>query len=133
MSSIKLSPKHGLNPSISQCFFCGGDKGEIVLAGRMPKDAEAPMRMVVNYEPCETCRQQFAKGILVIGVTTHSPDSRPPIADGYYPSGQYMVMDEDHLIRLVGGKEAALPALASRKCLVNQSVLDEISKAQKGQ
>lgn len=41
-NSIRLSPKHGLNPSISVCFFCGEDKNEIILPGKLEGDAEAP-------------------------------------------------------------------------------------------
>lgn len=35
MSSIKLSSKHGVNPTIPVCFFCGEEKNEIALLGRI--------------------------------------------------------------------------------------------------
>ena len=35
--SIKLSPKHGLNPTIATCFYCGKDKNELILAGKINK------------------------------------------------------------------------------------------------
>ena len=42
--SIKVSPKHGLNPTIPQCFWCGKDKSEIALLGKMDKeDSPAPL------------------------------------------------------------------------------------------
>lgn len=46
MSSIKLSPKHGVNPTIPVCFFCGKPKNEIALMGRMggKEDIEAPTK-----------------------------------------------------------------------------------------
>ena len=31
---IKLSPKHGVNPSMDLCFWCGQPKG-LILCGRM--------------------------------------------------------------------------------------------------
>ena len=31
---IKLSPKHGLNPSMDLCFWCGEPKG-VILCGHM--------------------------------------------------------------------------------------------------
>lgn len=33
MSSIKVSPKYGVNPTIPVCFFCGKPKNEIALMG----------------------------------------------------------------------------------------------------
>ena len=39
---IRLSPKHGVNPAVPLCFLCGQAKNEIVLAGRLPGDVEAP-------------------------------------------------------------------------------------------
>jgi hypothetical protein len=43
---IKLSPQHGVNPSIGVCFYCGEDSGEIILPGRLKGDVEAPRRAV---------------------------------------------------------------------------------------
>lgn len=57
--TVTLSPKYGFNPSINVCFFCGEDKGELILPGRLEGDAEAPHRAVYNYEPCEKCKKQM--------------------------------------------------------------------------
>ncbi len=50
-AGIKVSPKHGVNPTIPICFWCGEEKGEIALLGKLPGDAEAPRNMVLDYEP----------------------------------------------------------------------------------
>ena len=42
MASIKVSEKHGVNPSMEVCFICGQDTGAILLLGRLPGDKEAP-------------------------------------------------------------------------------------------
>lgn len=39
--SIKLSPKHGVNPSILHCICCGKDYG-IAMLGKLKGDKEAP-------------------------------------------------------------------------------------------
>ena len=57
-NSIRLSEKHGVTPTIPVCFGCGKQKNEIALLGRLPNDAEAPMNMVLNYDPCEECLSQ---------------------------------------------------------------------------
>lgn len=47
--SIKLSPKHGVNPSILHCICCGKDYG-IAMLGKLKGDKEAP--------PCLTTSSQ---------------------------------------------------------------------------
>lgn len=36
--SIKMSKKHGLNPCIPICVFCGKEKNELALLGRLKDD-----------------------------------------------------------------------------------------------
>lgn len=54
---IRLSPKHGVNPSVTMCPCCGKDTG-IALNGLMKGDAEAPRNMV-DRGPCEKCSTEF--------------------------------------------------------------------------
>ncbi len=51
--NIRLSPKHGINPSITVCPLCGKDVG-LALHGILKGDAEAPKHILDN-APCETC------------------------------------------------------------------------------
>lgn len=99
---ITISKKRGLNPSMPTCFYCGRQKGEIVLCGKLKGDAEAPQSRVFDYVPCENCRKAFAKGILAVEVTEKESEGVIPIAKGLYPTGQYMVMDEDKFARTFG-------------------------------
>ena len=151
MSSIRLSPKHGLNPTIPVCFFCGQEKNELVLLGKMPAkkhtantawgtkstvvddpDPKAPMHAVIDYEPCDACKQAMARGNALIGVVDHPrADGQPPIAsDGrqdLYPTGQFMVIN-DHGIQGIFQKSAAQTILKNKKALVPQELLDELDK-----
>ena len=34
-AGIKLSPKHGLNPTIPVCFWCGEERNEVALLGHI--------------------------------------------------------------------------------------------------
>ena len=98
--SIKLSPKHGVNPCMPVCFFCGDTKNEIALLGRIggKEDLEAPMRAVLDYEPCEECRKKFAEGVLLIEVTDYpNMDNQPQIAKNAYPTGRYSVVRPEAL------------------------------------
>ena len=58
--SIELSPKHGVNPSLTICPICGKDTG-VALFGRLKGDAEAP-RQVVDRQPCPDCRKVIDQG-----------------------------------------------------------------------
>lgn len=101
---IILSEKHGLNPSMSVCFFCGEVKG-IALMGhigdkRKGEDLEAPKQCITDYEPCEQCKENMNLGITLIEVTTTQPvDNRPPLtAKGdtqVYPTGRWSVLTEE--------------------------------------
>ena len=93
MSKIRLSDKHGLNPSIAVCFFCGKDKGLVVL-GKMKGDVKAPKRAVFDYAPCEECLAKMKQGTTVIEVTRVSSDA-PQIADGAWPTGRWCVISKE--------------------------------------
>lgn len=58
--SITLSPKHGVNPSITHCPICGKETG-VALLGRLKDDAEAP-RDMQDTKPCADCQAVLDKG-----------------------------------------------------------------------
>ena len=94
---IRVSPRHGLNPTLSVCFWCGKEKNEIALMGYIEGDAEAPRRAVLDYEPCDECKEAFSKGVLIIEVTKQPNDGRPPIAPDAFPTGRAMVVRPEAL------------------------------------
>ena len=68
--NIRLSKKYGVNPTIPVCFWCGKEKNEIVLLGKLLNDIEAPRNMWIpgDYEHCESCKELWNKGIKIIEV-----------------------------------------------------------------
>lgn len=105
---IKLSPKYGLNPTIPVCFWCGEERNEVALMGhigdgRKHEDIEAPMRMVIDYEPCEHCKRNMAMGFTVMEAT-QSPNnvSSMEIQKGVYPTGRYVVIKNEAAHRIFG-------------------------------
>lgn len=121
--SIKISPKYGVNPTIPVCFWCGKEKNEIALLGRIRRketrktaygttvnhtvddDMEAPRNMVLDYEPCDACREQFLQGVQVIECDTASPDERMPISkddtgNPVYPTGRFVVLKPEAVKRI---------------------------------
>jgi len=86
---IYLSPKHGLNPAIPVCFFCGKEKNEIVIPGRLKNDMEAPRHAVWNKEPCSQCKEWMALGVILASVKD-GPDKENP-----YRTGRIAVIKEE--------------------------------------
>lgn len=110
-NQIKLSPKYGLNPTMPVCFWCGKDRGEIALMGhigdgRKNEDFEAPMRAVIDYEPCEECKRNMALGFTVMEVTAR-PNSvtNMEIQKGVYPTGRFVVMRNEAAERVFEGMD----------------------------
>jgi len=108
MSSIKLSRKYGVNPTIPVCFWCGEPKNEIALMGhigdgRRGEDIEAPRYSVINYEPCDKCREAMKKGFTVMECTT-SPNSHSSVEmqKGIYPTGRFTVVKSEAADRIFG-------------------------------
>lgn len=105
---IEISPKHGLNPTIPVCFWCGKEKNEIALLGRIREktknryganmtkrdsDIEAPRRMVIDYEPCDECKKMWESGIAVFEAQeTPTMPNQPEIQKGIYPTGRLVVV-----------------------------------------
>lgn len=98
-NSIRLSEKHGVNPTLCQCFFCGESK-YIALLGKLKGDEEAPRECIMDYEPCDKCQENMSKGVTLLEVSDQQPsDGRPPMkARGdidVYPLGRWCVLKED--------------------------------------
>jgi len=89
--NIKLSPKHGVNPSMQLCFFCGECKG-IALMGKInKKDPEAPRECVMDLEPCDKCKEKYKNATLVVEVTINKND---PL-DNFKPTGRYVAVKKE--------------------------------------
>lgn len=103
---INLSPKHGLNPSLDLCFWCGEAKG-VALLGRIHRekgdreDLEAPREMVTSLEPCDKCKEHFAQGVHLIEVcddgSRFNNDERFALKDSdggvHWPTGRWAVVN----------------------------------------
>lgn len=112
--SIRLSPKHGVNPLLGVCFVCGKDDGTVVLAGRLKDDAEAPRRAVWSREPCETCHEDMRQGIIFLSVRDGESGDNP------YRTGRFAVVRESAVRRMI--KEPMLSELlAKRLCFIEDA------------
>ena len=146
--SIEVSPKHGFNPTIPVCFWCGKEKNEIALMGRVREkdhngravrgsDIEMPMKMVLDYEPCECCKEHFSQGVQVIECEHHVQDGRPPITkddtgNEVFPTGRTIVFRPEAAQRIFNVDSSMLEA-GKKLCLNNtlfSQLLDMVDNSQ---
>ena len=120
MSGIKISPKHGLNPTIPVCFWCGKQKNEIALMGRMKGDIEAPKSMVLDYVPCEECQNHMNMGVAILEASDHpNTENQPPMQEGVYPTSRFVVVTTECADRVFN---AYAPWSKGKKVFVDSDV-----------
>lgn len=99
-NSIRLSEKHGVNPAIPICYYCGGEKNEVILAGRMNNDREAPRNHVWDMDPCDACRGYMEKGIILISMDP-ARSRKDPLEP--YRTGAFCVVTDEAFTRIFQG------------------------------
>ncbi len=118
--SIRLSPKHGVNPSMAVCFFCNEPNGEIILPGRLKEDAEAPRYAVWNMDPCDKCKEYMKQGIICISVLTGSDEKNP------YRTGGWVVVKEDVMRKIIQPEDTLNAVMEKRVCFIDDQTWDMI-------
>jgi len=113
--NIRLSPKYGLNPSMSMCFLCGGEKNEIILPGLLKDDREAPKQAIWNKEPCEKCKSILDVGVMFIEVRDDESGNEP------FRTGKIVGIREEAVFRMVPGYN-----LKERICYIEESTLKKM-------
>jgi predicted hydrocarbon binding protein len=109
--SITLSPKHGVNPSITHCECCGKEIG-IALFGRLKKDEEAPRDIAMGL--CDDCQKVIdAKGLIIIEVRDGESSKNP------YRTGRLIGITKD-------AKERMFKDINSPVCYMEQSMFNAI-------
>lgn len=116
---IRLSKKHGVNPTIPTCFYCGEKKNEIILAGELPGDAEAPKDAVWDHVPCDQCKRWMQKGVIVISIRDGETGENP------YRTGGWVVLTES-AVRKFASPMAVQDMLRSRVCFMPDEVWDHL-------
>ena len=130
-NNIKLSPKHGLNPTIPVCAWCGEPKNEIALMGqigdrRKGEDLEAPKNCVLDYEPCDHCKEQWSQGVAILEATTKRPEPyRPPMKQencvDIYPTMRMVVIRAESASQIFGQEMSA-----GQKILLEDEAFEQI-------
>jgi len=123
-NSIRLSPKHGLNPSITKCFTCGEDYGLLLLgkivhrkedgsAIRDGEDEQAPM--YVHHGLCKKCEEAIKTGVFIIAVRDGETGDNP------YRTGQLICITEEAFNRILNK-----PIPEKRICFMEETLFMKI-------
>lgn len=127
--SIKLSDKHGVNPTLGVCFWSGKPTGELALLGRLPGDEKAARNSVLSYDPCDEVAKMWARGVVFIEVT-HNPkyEGQPPIdiVQDLYPTGRWAVVDTSLIAKVMRDPKMIESIIAKGKCLVEKEVYERL-------
>jgi len=83
---ITLSKKHGVNPSMPTCYYCGEATGEIILPGARGEamarklgneDGKMPMYCPpISIIPCDKCKEKGVGFVEVDNETNREPTGR---------------------------------------------------------
>ncbi len=121
---MNLSPKYGVNPSIKACFWCSKPTDEILLLGdHYKRGQEAPMYLVTDYEPCQTCLDAFAQGILIVEATEEPQHVDQQKLDQGYPTGCHWVVTRDFITRTFE-ESAAKQILKAGKAMIGHELAE---------
>lgn len=131
MDGIRLSEKHGVNPSLGVCFWCGEDDGTVLLLGKLDRggmyDVEAPRRCCVSYEPCDKCKEVMAQGILFFEATdTPNHKGQPAMANGAYPTGRWVVLKEEAVGKVISDEDMLARTLKYRKAAMEPEAYAQV-------
>jgi len=116
-NGIRVSEKHGVNPSMMVCFYCQ-ETYAIALLGKLPGDAEAPRQAVYDRTPCPKCQEWMTKGVIMISVRDSDYGSSNP-----YRTGGWVVLTDDAVRRILRDPDDVLKA---RIAFVPDGVWDEL-------
>lgn len=121
--SIKLSKRHGLQPVIPLCFYCGKEKNQIVLLGaagdKLAKslgheDGAMPMKAFLpgDLEPCDDC---IKRGDICVAIAAMDMSL---VGAGY--------AKEEDIKEVIADKELLSAILKKRVMVVDQQAADKL-------
>jgi len=122
MSDIKLHKEHGLNPTVTACYFCGGEKNEIALLGAAFKE-KAPMHMVINREPCDKCKAMMRAGIMIVEMKNGTSNS---VDDMSSRTGNIYVLKEEAVEKMLSPGKMKDETLRLRLCFMDEETTEKI-------
>lgn len=117
--SIRISQKHGINPSLMQCYVCLKDFG-VALYGYLPGDVEAPRTVCGKDFVCPECQDWMKQGIILISVRDGESGENP------YRTGKWCVVKENAVKRMIQPDELLQGVLLHRVAFIEDAVWNQL-------
>jgi len=129
---MRLSVKHGLNPTLTTCFVCGKEN-ELLLVGSntkqfreagvpVSKTGEMPIRIgAINTEPCNECKEYMRRGIICISVKDGEEGKHNP-----YRTGGWVVIKDSTLEKIVKEEAIIMQIKAQRVTFIEDTIWDKL-------
>lgn len=120
------------------CFWCTKETGKPVMLSEV-NGKKPPLKAILNYEPCESCKDMFSRGIHVIGVVTEPlAETIPPIMkDGniaLYPTGSFFVATPEwttQMLKTNDKQEMIQDVLSHKVLMMPEEIVSQIIKESK--
>lgn len=116
---IRLSPKYGVNPMVTLCFYCQ-ESMDVALLGRLKDDAEAPRQAVIDMEPYDKCAGYMEQGVILISVRDGDDETDNP-----YRTGGWVVVIDEVIHRMID-EQVAEEIVKRRMAFVPDDAWDKI-------
>jgi len=124
---IHVSDKHGVNPAVPRCFYCLENKNEVILAGKLPGDKEAPQSAVWDNVPCDSCAELMTQGVILVSVRDDQLEElewaqREKRMPNPYRTGGFWVLKDEAIRRIITPEELAEQIIKHRFTFVPDEV-----------
>ena len=136
-----LHPKHGLNPTLTTCYYCN-EPADILLvdsrtkefkrAGLANEDGEMQMNIgVVDAQPCAKCNVYMKQGVILLSMrdgeeTEMEKAQQERRLPNPYRTGGWIVVRDEFIQRVIYPPELAKQILKQRFCFVPDLVWNKL-------
>lgn len=136
-----LHPKHGLNPTLTTCYYCN-EPADLLLVGSQTKrfkelglassDGEMKMNIgVIDARPCAKCQDYMQQGVILISMRDGEESEMETAKHekrlaNPYRTGGWIVVREEYIRRVIDSPILTRQILRQRVCFVPDSAWDKI-------
>lgn len=121
------------------CFWCTKETGKPVQLSEV-NGIKPPTKAILNYEPCDACKEMFGKGIHIIGVVDEPlTETMPPIVnDGevkLYPTGAFFVASPEwteQMLKANNNQQMIEHVLKQRVLMMPDEIVQNIIREAEG-
>jgi hypothetical protein len=128
---MRLHKNHGLNPTMTTCFYCGKDDKIMLIGDHVTSEMKAEglaspdgkMKMnigVVDMEPCRECAKWMKKGVILISVKDDSD------THNLYRTGGWAVIADDAINKMINDEKTKELVLKRRFCFVPNTAWEKL-------